>query len=98
MLSSDWLTSGMGAFNNYVDQSLPNYAAPLPLEWTKMNILHTVLFTYYLGTIQILRKHFGGDFLTHPLSVYISKIGQFLNPPTHNSAYVIYEWSLKYMI
>ena len=30
-----------GAFNNYVDQILPNFD-PHPLEWTEMDILHTL--------------------------------------------------------
>ena len=29
-----------GAFNNYVDQILPNFD-PTPLEWTKLDVLHT---------------------------------------------------------
>ena len=31
----------LGASNNYVDQSLPHFD-PHPLEWTKMDILHTI--------------------------------------------------------
>ena len=34
--------SDNGTFNNYVEQILPNLDPPTPLEWTKMDILHTI--------------------------------------------------------
>ena len=34
-------TNNLGTFNNYVDPILPNFD-PLPLMWTKMDILHTI--------------------------------------------------------
>ena len=51
-----------------------------------------------VATIQILRKHVLGDFLTHPHTLcvlLVSRNGQFLNPPSTVLKYVIYEWSLK---
>ena len=48
-------------------------------------------------TIQILRKHVLGYFLTHQPTLcvlLVSKNGQFLNPSSQSSAYVIFEWSL----
>ena len=38
---------GLGAFNNYVDQISPNLDPPPPLEWTIVNILHTVHVTNF---------------------------------------------------
>ena len=41
-----------------------------------------------------------GEF-SNPSTLFVlivSKNGQFLNPPTQSSAYVIYEWSLRDLI
>ena len=52
---------------------------------------------YAQGTIQILCKHVLRDFLTRPptlCALLVRKNGQFLNPSTKSSPYVIFEWSI----
>ena len=84
---------------NYRILNLLHSARNLISQKSKTTTTEDRTFTFqHKGPFKYYVSMFLENFLTHPHTfcvLLVSKNGQFLNPTTQSSAYVIFEWSLS---